>query len=154
MNKDECIAICPQLNRRRTTVPRGVRHRRAACAGATLVEVVVASALLAILSASLLSVFSFSRRSAKLASDRLVSLNRARAALEYLRSQPDGAGLLAVGDRKRPLPNLAEDDGYYRVTEANGGNVKDITVVVEWTEPWGAAQSISLTTSLCRGLHP
>lgn len=126
------------------------RHRRA---GFTFVEMVIASALLAILAASLYTVFSFSLRSARYASDRLANLNRARAALEHLCSRPYVDSLLAVGNQKRPLPNLAAEAGYYSVTEHSDGKVKDITVVVEWTDPWGADQSVSLTTSRCKGLH-
>ena len=135
-----------QRNRKNMTTPRSAR------AGMTLIEVVIGSALLALSFAAVLSVLSFSWRSATLAANRLESMNMARRAIETLRDQTYDASLLSVGAEKRPIPGLAADEGYYSVSEA-GGTVKTITVVIEWTESWGAEQSLSLSTSMSKAMH-
>lgn len=132
---------------RRTTV----RGRRA---GFTVVEVMVASAVMATVFIALMGFFSCARRSGSLTENRLACVHIARDAMEALRGLAYADGALAPGRRKRPLPGFPTGRGYYDVVEASDGTSKDITVVVEWVEPWGLRQSVSLTTSHSLALHP
>jgi type II secretory pathway pseudopilin PulG len=122
-------------------------------AGFTVTEVVVASAVMATVFLALMGFFSFARRSGSLTENRLACTHIAREAMETLRSRAYTAEELSPGLGKRPLPGFPNDRGYYDVVENADGNTKDITVVVEWEEPWGMKQSVSLTTSHSRGLH-
>lgn len=121
--------------------------------GFTLVEVVVASALMMIMFVAVLESFSFARRSASLSGSRLANLHTARQALETLRAESYSSPFLNAGNRKRPIPGLPSAAGYYDVAVNNTTKVKDITVVIEWVDPTGMEQSLSLMTSLSETLH-
>jgi hypothetical protein len=127
-----------------------VRGRRA---GFTVVEVMVASAVMATVFIALMGFFSFARRSGSLTENRLACVHIAGTRWRRCASGLRRWGARS-GRRKRPLPGFPTGRGYYDVVEASDGTSKDITVVVEWVEPWGLRQSVSLTTSHSLALHP
>ena len=119
--------------------------------GFTVVEVVVTSAILMLVVVWVLSAFAHARRTASLTENRLACLHIAREAMENLRTQSYSSSALSLGTEKT-LPGHSRTRGYYNVTQGSGAT-KDVTVVVEWVEPTGLEQSVSLTTTLSRGLH-
>lgn len=119
--------------------------------GFTLVEVVIASSIMLIVFTAVLGTFSYGRRSASLTENRLYCLHIARQVLESLGNESYGSTDLATGSQKT-LPGFPAGRGYYTVTESSG--TKDVTVVIQWTEPLGMTQSVSLTTSFSSSLHP
>jgi Tfp pilus assembly protein PilV len=122
-------------------------------AGFTLIEVVVASLLLMVGLVALLESMSYARRSAELSGNRIEHLHLARKALEVLRKESYSSPLLAIRQGVRPVPGLPSAAGYYNVVENSSARVKDITVVIEWTETTGQEQAVSLTTSMSESLH-
>ena len=121
--------------------------------GFTLVEVMVASAILLISVIAVLSAFSYSRRTESLTENRLACMHIAREVMEKLRHESYSSTALDLGTGKT-LPGYPRARGYYNVSQGGGvGEKKDIKVVIEWVEPTGMGQSVSLTTSQSRGLH-
>lgn len=137
-------------NHNRRGAPARKQRRRA---GFTLTEVIVGSLLITIIFAALTAFLSFARRSNSLNENRAACTHIARQAMETLHSKLYDDALLSVGNNKRPLPGFDNARGYYNVRANSDDTLKDITVVVEWVEPWGLARSITLTTSHCRSLH-
>ena len=142
--------------------------RKASRSGFTIVEVVVASSILLISVLAVTNAFSYSRRTVSLTENRLACLHIAREVMETLRTENYNSSILTLtpeGTKKRPIPKYPFEDGtyypsargYYTVTLSTGGeggDAKDITVVIEWQEPIGSKiHSVSLTTSHSRGLH-
>ena len=128
-------------------VPRGR-------SGFTLVEVVVAGAIFLLVASAVLGAFSYARRTASLTEDRLACLHIAREALETLKSEGYLSTELSIGRHNR-LPGHPPARGYYDVVQDSvWGQAKRITVVVNWVEPTGMRQSLSLSTVHSRALHP
>ncbi len=123
---------------------RGSRNR----GGFTLIEVVVASAIMMLVFAAMLGIVSYARRTASLTENRLACLHIARQTMEHLIAQSYTATDNAVGTTQ--LPNSR---GSYTITQDSDGKTKNITVVINWVEPTGGQQSVSLTTSLSKSLH-
>ncbi|MDD5704425.1 MAG: hypothetical protein PHR35_00755 [Kiritimatiellae bacterium] len=116
--------------------------------GFTLVEVCVASLLTALMVASVLGVFSMSRRGVVLVEKRLAALHTARATLEDLGRYSFDATELSVGET--PLP---DNLGRYVVSLSDDGRVKDVKVFVDYFEPSGDRHEVSLTTTFSRSIH-
>ena len=116
--------------------------------GFTLVEVVIASAIMMIVFVAVLGVMSYGYRSSAMTENRLSALHVARQTLESLREESYTSPNLTAGTKQ--LPN---NRGNYVVTDLSGGTTKDITVTITWVERWGLQQSVSLTTSLTKSLH-
>lgn len=141
-------------------------------AGFTVVEVMIASAIMVISVLTTLSALSYARRTVSRTENRLACLHIAREVMETLRAESYNSDVLEVGTNKRPIPKHPlhppnDDDreyysskrGYYDVVEHvsdEEGARKDITVVIEWEEPADGYKtlSVSLTTSHSKGLHP
>lgn len=123
--------------------------------GFTLTEVIVSSFLITVIFAALTAFLSFARRGNSMTENRASSIHIARQAMETLHSKLYNDPLLSIGNNKRPLPGYPDNRGYYNVSYADPvkKNVKDITVVIEWVEPWGMQRSVSLTTSHTESLH-
>ena len=116
-------------------------------------EVMFASAILLIAVVAVVNGFSYSRRTQSLTENRLACLHIARDVMEALRDESYSSSALNVGTGKT-LPGYTRARGYYNVSQGSGtGLTKDITVVVEWVEPTGMEQSVSLTTTQSKGLH-
>lgn len=134
------------------------RNKRASLASRdafTLIEVMVASSIMLIAILAVVSAFSYSRATESRAENRLACLHIAREVMENLRMENYAATALSIGNKKT-LPGYPKTRGYYNVAlcaDNRFPNTKDITVVIEWVEPGGMKQSVSLTTSHSRGLH-
>lgn len=121
--------------------------------GFTLVEVVVASGILVLAGLSVLTSFSYARRTASRTENRLACMHIARQAMETLRTESYTASALSLGTKKT-IPGLPRSRGYYNVVAGSDGlKTKDVTVIIEWIEPTGLEGSVSLTTTLSLGLH-
>jgi type II secretory pathway pseudopilin PulG len=119
-----------------------------------LVEVVVAGAVFLVATSAVIGAFSYARRTASLTENRLACLHIAREALETLKLEGYPSTALSIGRHNR-LPGHPPARGYYEVVQDNTyGQAKQITVVVNWVEPTGMSQSLSLSTVHCRALHP
>ena len=122
--------------------------------GFTLIEVVFASAIVMISAIAIVNAFSYARRTVSVLENRLACLHIARSAMENLRSQSYPAAALSVGTGKT-LPGYPRARGYYNVVQGTGtGATKDITVVIQWVEPTGQTNSVSLTSTQSLGMHP
>ena len=131
---------CPQ-----DFVLSAAADRRAA--GFTLVEVVIAMALL-ILSLSAFAVsFVQSRRSAAIADNRLDAIHTARDKMETLGSYLYTAPELSAGPH-----NFL--NGFYTISNNTAARVKDIVVTINWVNPLGKVTStVSLAGSVSSELH-
>ena len=120
-------------------------------AGFTIVEVVVASALL-ILSLAVFTVsFVQSRRSAAISDNRLDAIHTAREKMETLGSYLYTASELSV----TPNPHTFYfSNGFYTVSNNTSAKVKDIVVTINWINPLGKITStVSLAGSISSELH-
>lgn len=116
--------------------------------GFTLVEMVVSSAILMMVFVAILGTVSTARRISSLTENQLACLHIARTTLEPLNHRSYDSSDFAEGTRQ-----LQNRRGYYAISEVSGQRSKDVTVVVNWVEPTGMTQSVSLTTSYSRSLH-
>ncbi len=116
--------------------------------GFTLVEVVIASAIMMMVFVALLGVISFARRIQSQTENRLAHLHIARQVLESYSNLGYDSAEFAVGTRQ--LPN---NIGTCVITQVSGQSTKDVTVTINWVEPLGMAQSITLRSSFSRSLH-
>jgi prepilin-type N-terminal cleavage/methylation domain-containing protein len=116
-------------------------------AGFTLVEICVASAILALIAASVLGVLVVGRRSASLAENHLAALHIARSTLETLGNKPFNSTELQIGTTQLP-----GNRGNY-VVESVDARTKNVTVNIDWVEPSGTVRTLSLTTSFSWSLH-
>jgi len=118
-------------------------------AGFTLVEVVIAMALL-IFSLSAFAVsFVQSRRSVAIADNRLEAIHIARGQMEAICSSNYTA--LSVGTRGF---SSGVYTGSYTVSSNTAAKVKDIVVTINWVNPLGKITStVSLAGSVSSELH-
>ncbi len=120
-------------------------------AGLTLVEVVIAMALLILSLAAFTVSFIQSRRSAVIADNRLDAIHTARDKMETLGSYLYTAPELSV------VPNphtFYFSNGYYTVSNNTSARVKDILVTINWVNPLGKVTStVSLAGSVSSELH-
>ncbi len=116
--------------------------------GFTITEVVVASALLAIVFSALLAALSTAIRNQARIENRLKNLHYARETLDQFSRMSYSATAFAVGTKQLP-----GNRGYCVITEDGSGDNKTVTVVVTWKEVWGQTNSLSVSTSFCRSLH-
>lgn len=128
------------------------RHTLRKRDGFAMAEVVVASTILMVVFLAVLGTFSYARRTASLTENQLACLHIARQVMESLHTLAYTASALDVGAGKT-LPGFPSTRGYYTVTVDSAGTTKDITVVIQWTEPTGKSRSVSLTTSLSQSVH-
>jgi type II secretory pathway pseudopilin PulG len=116
--------------------------------GFTLTEVVVSAAVMMIVFLAGFGMISFARRSSSIAENRLAAMHIARSFMESLVCQSYTATGLTVGTKQLP-----GNRGTYVVAEDADGKTKNITVTINWIEPTGLQQSVSVTTSLSKSLH-
>jgi len=115
--------------------------------GLTLVEVVVASALLILSLTMFLVSFVQSGRSAAISDNRLNAIHTAREKMETLGSYSYTAAELSAG-----MHNFS--NGYYTASNNAAANVKDIVVVTWWIHPLnGITSTVSLAGSISAELH-
>ena len=120
--------------------------------GMTLVEVVVASAIMLIVFVALFSGLSFARRATQLTEHRLQALHLARQTLEGLRIKSYTAAELDKKSYGLALP--APFSGSYVVSEPVRDELKNIKVIIKWREKgWGPEQTLELETQMSQWLH-
>jgi type II secretory pathway pseudopilin PulG len=118
-------------------------------AGLTLVEVVIAAALLILSLAAFTTSFVQSRRSAAIADNRLEAIHVARQQMETICSSNYTA--LSVGTC---VFSSGVYTGSYTVSSNTTARVKDIVVTINWVNPLGKATStVSLASSVSAELH-
>lgn len=123
------------------------RGRTPSAAGFTLVEVVIAMALLLLALTAFVVSFVQSRRSAGIAENRLEALHNARNQMETIYNYPFSSTGLSLGTH-----NFA--NGFYTVSNNVSARVKDVVLTVRWVNPAGKATStISLAGSISSNLH-
>jgi|GEM_PF-1391222 len=129
----------PACNAGRSTAGRAT--------GFTLVEVVVAAALLILSLAAFTVSFVQSRRSAAISDNRLEAIHTARDKMETLGSYLYTASELSAGTH-----NFS--NGFYTVSNNTSARVKDIAVTILWVNPMGKITStVSLAGSVSSELH-
>lgn len=116
--------------------------------GFTMIEVVVASAIMALVFIAMLGTVSTSRNIQSLTENRLASLHIARETLERYSTISYDSAEFAVGTNQ--LPN---NRGSVAIKAVSGQTTKDVTVIINWVEPTGKPYSVSLTSSFSRSLH-
>lgn len=117
--------------------------------GFTLVEVVIASAIMALALLAFLGSFMMARHSTMLSENRMKAVHEARGEMETLLTLPYIAPELNYGTHS--LSN-----GSYSVTTnaEYPSSVKDIFITVTWVNPMSTVTStVSVSGSLCAGLH-
>lgn len=127
-------------------VIRSISGRKA---GFTLVEVVIAMALLILSLSAFLVSFVQSRRSAAIADNRLEAIHLARQQMEAICS----SNYTALSVETRGFSSGAYT-GSYTVSCNTVARVKDIALTLRWVNPLGKATStVSLAGSLSSELH-
>lgn len=116
--------------------------------GFTLIEVVVASAVMMVMFVAILGTISTARRISSITENRLACMHMARETLETMTRRGYDSSDFDVG--KKYFPN---NRGYCNITQVSGQRTKDVEVVINWIEPSGVPQSISLKSSYSRSLH-
>ena len=118
-------------------------------AGFTLVEVVIATALLILSLAAFTASFVQSRRSAAISDNKLDAIHAARGQMESICSSNYTA--LSVGTHSFSSGIYT---GVYTISCNTVARVKDITVMINWINPPGRATStVSLAGSVSPELH-
>ena len=117
-------------------------------AGFTMIEVVVASAIMSLVFIAMLGAVSTSRNVQSLTESRLASLHLARETLERYSTISYDSSEFAVGTNQ--LPN---NRGSCVIKAVSGQTTKDVTVTINWVEPTKKTYSVSLTSSFSRSLH-
>ena len=121
----------------------------------TLVEVVIAAALLALAFSMLIGSFIAGRRSTTLANNRVEALNEARSQVEKLLSLSYADPDLTPGIT-HTFPQLSNKlTGSYTVTEnPNFTDTKDIAVTVTWMRPGSSVtSSVQLNATTSKAIH-
>lgn len=128
--------------------PRSTRRRE----GMTLVEMMVASALLVLGLSGFMTAFTVARRSAVMAAVEMQAVHTAREAIETLSACMYGDSRLNLGTRS--LAGLAMSNTYTVVQNATYPSTKDVTVTVYWTvPPRPQVLSVSMASSFTACLH-
>jgi len=116
-------------------------------AGFTLVEVVVAIALLVLSLAAFTVSFVQSRRAAAISDNRLDAIHTARDKMETLGSYLYTASELSPGTHYF-------SNGFYTVSNNTAARVKDVVLTLNWVNPLGkVTSSVSLAGSISSELH-
>lgn len=126
--------------------------------GFTMVEVVIAAGILALVLSCFIASFVMSRRSAVLANKRMEACHIARLNMETVLSS--GYFNAAVGAGTHTFDPVTNNNcvfrSWYVVTQnAAQSGIKDIQLAVSWVNPAEtASNTIVLCNSLSMGLHP
>lgn len=133
----------------RTRGQRGDRSafsRHPPAAGYTLIEVMIASCILAIALSAMMSTFILCKRGSVRMTKHLVMLHQIRQQLEEVTRHDFSDTELAIG-------NHALTNGHYEVSSGQFGT-KDIHMEVYWADPSTPTNVwIALATSVSSGLH-
>ena len=143
-----CVGIIGMRSKHYQEQKAGRSAKLGSKLGFTIVEVVVASALMVLVFAAVFGTLSAGRRSVSLVENRLAALHIARETVENLRSLGFFDTALSAG-----VHNLPGGRGQYSITNIDSGQTKNVAVTIVWVEPTGAEKSLSLTTSFSKSLH-
>ncbi len=127
---------------------QNTRSEQKRISGFTLIEVVVASAIMSLVFIAMLGAVSTSRNIQSLSENRLACLHLARETLEHYSTLSYDSSGFAVGTNQ--LPN---NRGVVVIKAVSGQTTKDVTVTINWVEPTKKSYSVSLTSSFSRSLH-
>lgn len=116
--------------------------------GFTMVEVVVASAIMMVVFVALLGSVTFARRVQSLTENKLACLHIAREYMEPFSNMAYGSSEFETGSWTLP-----GNRGTCYISEVSGTKNKDVVITINWVEPTGRHQSVSLTSSYSRSLH-
>jgi len=117
--------------------------------GFTLVEVVVAMALLLLALTAFVVSFVQSKRSAAIADNSFEAIHNVREKMETIFSYNYNAPELSVMTNPHTFSN-----GFYTVSDNTNMQVKDIVVTLRWINPVGKITStVSLAASIGPQLH-
>jgi len=115
-------------------------------AGFTMIEVVVSSAVMALVFIAMISTVSISRKIQSFTENRLWALHVARQALEDYSALAYDSAEFSVGTK-------TNGRAICTVSQVSGELTKNVTVVVNWVEPDRRTNSLSLMSSFSRSLH-
>jgi prepilin-type N-terminal cleavage/methylation domain-containing protein len=127
---------------------RNKRSVQKRTAGFTMIEVVVASAIMSLVFIAMLGAVSTARNVQSLSENRLACIHIARETLEQYSTLSYDSAAFAVGTNQ--LPN---NRGAVVIKAVSGQTTKDVTVTINWVEPTKKTYSVSLTSSFSRSLH-
>lgn len=122
--------------------------------GFTLVETVIATALLILSLALFLGTFVQARRSAAIADHRLDAVNNARLGMENLLACKYASTQLNSGSRTSVVAGVTNYYSVSVVTQTPGIVVKNIALTNRWVNPMTRATStVSLAVSMSEEFH-
>ena len=134
MNQGEGVLLSPTQN----------------LSGVTLIEMMVASCIFALLLAGFVTGFTFSRKAARAASDYMQAVHLSRQGIETLVD----TSYSSFTNGTFSIPNLGMSNTYTVSQNPTYSAVKDITFTVYWTNPARATMmSMSYSTSVTSYLH-
>lgn len=120
--------------------------------GASLVEAIISSMILALVLGGFLTGFTMATRSTAMSDDHMRAMHTARQAMEILTGCSYLDAKLNVGTRN--LSTLGMSNSYTVVMNATYPSTKDVTATVYWkTAGRKETNSFTLCTSLTQGLH-
>ena len=124
------------------------RSRRSVC-GLTLVEIMMATAILSIVFAAFLISFTTARRTAAMARNQIHGVNLARDTMEQLLLSGFNSAALSVGTHTLT-------SGQYVVSlDTSNAAIKTVNLSIWWSEPLSSiTSSVSLQTTVTTSLHP
>lgn len=125
--------------------------------GFTLVEVVIASGIMALVLSGFIATFVMSQRSAILASNRMEACHIARENMDKVICNGYSNSAVSVG--QHTIPAVTNDTcvfkSWYVISNNIPCGVKDIRLVVSWANPKGVSTAtVVFCHSLSLGLHP
>jgi len=116
----------------------------------TLLESIIAMALLVLSLGAGLASMTVARRSIATSENRMEALHTARGVLERLRTHPWNAAALQPGTHSIYTNSFV---GFYTVT-AQGNKLRDVSIHLDWLNQWGnSTETIVLDTTLTSSLR-
>lgn len=121
-------------------------------AGVTLVEMMVATALLVMTLGGFMVGFTAANRSTVMATDYMNSMHKARQLMEMLSAHPYDDSELNIGTHT--LPALGMSNTYVVAANPTYASTKDVTATVFWTIPARKkVMSLSISSTFTKALH-
>lgn len=123
--------------------------------GFTLVEVVIATALLIMALTLFLGTFVQAKRSAVISDDRMVAIHNARVGMESLLTNAYNAAQLNTGSRTSVMYGVTNYYSVAIVTQNPGIVVKNVYLTNRWVNKWTRMTgTVSLAGSISTEFHP
>ncbi|MFC1496925.1 type II secretion system protein J [Verrucomicrobiota bacterium] len=116
--------------------------------GLTLVEVMIAGAILAFTMSAFLTTFVSAQRSAVIANEFMEKMHEARQLMEELVAHDYGDSELSLGT------HLVTGGSYSVSMNSEYSDTKDVTLTLSWTQAGSSRISnLTLTSSITRSMH-